>query len=59
MSFLSGPYVWSFGPWDHNAGTELLGVVEDAPTFRMSRESDPITGDNLGAAIQGVVDIGQ
>lgn len=35
-----------------------IGVVEDAPTFRFARESDPIVGDNLGAAIQGVVDRG-
>jgi len=58
MSFLSGPYVWSFGPVDHAVGTELLGVVEDAPTLRMSRDSDPITGDNLAASIQAVVDRG-
>ena len=58
MSFLSGPYVWSFGPVDHAVGTELLGVVEDAPTLRMSRESDPITGDNLAASIQAIVDRG-
>ena len=56
MSFLSGPYFWSFGAIDHIATAEPLGVVEDAPTFRMARESDPIVGDNLGAAIQGVVD---
>lgn len=56
--FLSGPYVWSFGPVDHAVGTELLGVLEDAPTFRMSREGDPITGDNLGASIQAIVDRG-
>lgn len=58
MSFLSGPYFWSFGPIDHTTGTQPLGVVEDAPTFRMAREADPITGDNLGAAIQGIVDRG-
>ncbi len=67
MAFLSGPYFWSFGPRDHvftNPPTQAqidafgLGVVEDAPTFRFSREGDPITGDNLGAAIQGVVDRG-
>ena len=59
MSFESGPYLWSFGPVDHVADiNSALGVVEDAPTFRFAREGDPITGDNLGAAIQGVVDRG-
>lgn len=67
MAFLSGPYFWSFGPIGHVLSVpptqpELdafaLGVVEDAPTFRFSREGDPITGDNLGAAIQAVVDRG-
>ena len=63
MSFLSGPYLWSAGEWDFTQTVELttanaMGVVEDAPTFRFSREGDPITGDNLGAAIQAVVDRG-
>lgn len=68
MAFLSGPYFWSFAPVGHVLDSPIptpeqisdfaLGVVEDAPTFRFSREGDPITGDNLGAAIQGVVDRG-
>lgn len=62
--FLSGPYIWSLGELNHSIADETallangLGVVEDAPTFRLSRDGDPITGDNLGANIQAVVDRG-
>lgn len=53
MSFIAGPYSWTYGtPAGPVGAVYPLGTIEDAPSLELSNEIDPITGDNLGAAIQ-------
>lgn len=53
MSFISGPYAWTYGSPGGPVGAAYpLGTIEDAPALEMGNEVDPISGDNLGSAMQ-------
>ena len=45
MTFIAGPYTVTYGG-------SSLGIVEDAPALEVVSSYDPITGDNLGDALQ-------
>lgn len=51
MSFVSGPYTWTYNGWS-------LGVLADAPRLRFGFTAEEIRGDNLGEAIQGLINRG-
>ena len=53
MSFIAGPYTWTFGTSGGPVGSVApLGVTEDGPSLEFSAQVDPIIGDNLGGSMQ-------
>ena len=53
---ISGPYKWALGP--RGAALNSLGVIEDAVTARFVTSEEEVVGDNLGDAIQAMVNRG-